>query len=250
MLGNALLLEQLCPHILREAEVRGVIAVQVADLASLNFEGELASSTQARLHAGPGGDFRGDLLARCLRLAHSRLLEIALGPEVPFTVLSLAAYCGWLGVRRSVSGDFQFASDVESGAFLDHERCHRLAPFRFDLGKPIAFARLGRVPDRDPDDLISVGGVTLVGAEHPFRELRRPPRATEFVARARAQSASGDPDVGLVELHDRASLCEPARRSARYRSRGESSCRGVGKTTAAAAVSGLLAEHTIRHARQ
>ena len=84
MLGNPLLLEQLGPYSLREAEVRSVIAVQVADLAPLNFEGELASSTWTRLHTGPGGDFRGDLLARCLCLAHSRLLEFAFETEARY----------------------------------------------------------------------------------------------------------------------------------------------------------------------
>jgi len=75
MLGDPLLFEQLGPHILREAEVRGVIAVQVADLAPVDRKGELASSTRTRLHTGPGGDFRCDLLARCLPLVHAFLLD-------------------------------------------------------------------------------------------------------------------------------------------------------------------------------
>jgi hypothetical protein len=43
-------------------------------------------------------------------------------------------------------------------------------------------------------------------------EIARPPGATKLAARTRLQPASRDPDVGLVELHDRVSLCEAAGR--------------------------------------
>jgi hypothetical protein len=40
-----------------------VIAVQVADLAALDLERELAAAAGAGLDARPGGDLLGDLLA-------------------------------------------------------------------------------------------------------------------------------------------------------------------------------------------
>ena len=42
----------------------GVVAVQVADLAAADAEGELAARAEAGLDAGPGRDRVGDLLAR------------------------------------------------------------------------------------------------------------------------------------------------------------------------------------------
>src|SRR5207302_2967413 len=70
MLDDPALFEQLSPYVLREVEVRCVIAVQVADLAPANLEGELAAPTRSRFHLGPGCDLLGDLLAWCLFFAH------------------------------------------------------------------------------------------------------------------------------------------------------------------------------------
>src|SRR4051794_16546758 len=49
-----------------EAEVRGAIAVQVADLAAGDGEGELAAAAGAGLDAGPRRDLAGDALVRGL----------------------------------------------------------------------------------------------------------------------------------------------------------------------------------------
>jgi hypothetical protein len=50
--------------------MRGLVAVQVADLAPADLEGELTAQAWAYLYAGPGGHFLGDPFARCLPLAH------------------------------------------------------------------------------------------------------------------------------------------------------------------------------------
>src|SRR5205809_2638418 len=68
--------------------------------------------------------------------------------------------------RRSALGNPQLASGVEAGALLDHEGRHCPPALRFDIGEPEALARLGRIPDRDPHDLVAVAGVALVGAQH------------------------------------------------------------------------------------
>src|SRR5437867_10320944 len=94
---------------------------------------------------------------------------------------------------RSALGNFQLAPDVSAGAFRDHEGRHRLAPFRVDLREAKALARLGRVPDRDPDDLIPIRGVAFVGAKHPLWEISRSPGPTELLARARLQPPCRDP---------------------------------------------------------
>jgi hypothetical protein len=60
---DAPLLEQLGPDGLGEPEVEGVVTVQVAELALAEGEGELAAAAGPRLHARPGGDLLGDLLA-------------------------------------------------------------------------------------------------------------------------------------------------------------------------------------------
>ena len=48
--------EELRPDVLGEREVRGVVAVQVADLAAPDLERELAAATGARLDAVPRRD--------------------------------------------------------------------------------------------------------------------------------------------------------------------------------------------------
>src|SRR5205807_10466677 len=50
-------------------------ALPISDLAPADFEGELTAPTRPRLDLGPRGDLLGDLFARCLTLAHSRLLS-------------------------------------------------------------------------------------------------------------------------------------------------------------------------------
>jgi hypothetical protein len=60
---DASLGEQLLPHLSGEAEVRGVLTVQVTDLAPPEAERELAALPRAGLDAGPGGDLLGDLPA-------------------------------------------------------------------------------------------------------------------------------------------------------------------------------------------
>jgi hypothetical protein len=59
------LLSQLEPHLFREHEVRGMVAVQVADLPASELEGKLTTPAVAGRDAWPGGDLLGDLLARC-----------------------------------------------------------------------------------------------------------------------------------------------------------------------------------------
>ncbi len=51
---------QVAPDRLGEGEVGGVVAVQVADLAALDLECELAAAAGAGLDAWPGGDLLGD----------------------------------------------------------------------------------------------------------------------------------------------------------------------------------------------
>jgi hypothetical protein len=55
--------EELGPDLLGESEVRGVVAVQVPELAAPDPEGELTAATGTGLDARPGGDLVGDLLA-------------------------------------------------------------------------------------------------------------------------------------------------------------------------------------------
>src|SRR3954469_24683363 len=54
--ADAALLAQLRADVAREAEVGGVVAVQVADLAAADAEAELAARARPRLDAGPGAD--------------------------------------------------------------------------------------------------------------------------------------------------------------------------------------------------
>jgi hypothetical protein len=68
------LLPQLGPDLLREDEVGGVVAVQVADLAPADREGELAARAGAGLHPRPGGDLLGDPLTRASWPGHACLL--------------------------------------------------------------------------------------------------------------------------------------------------------------------------------
>src|SRR6266581_7150694 len=83
--------------------------------------------------------------------------------------------------RRSAFGNPQLATGVEAGPLLDHEGRHRPAAFGLDLGQAETLARLARVPDRDSDDLVAVGRVALVRAQHPLGELAWSPRTCELV---------------------------------------------------------------------
>jgi len=73
------LLAQLAPELLGEDKVGGMAAVQVADLATLDAEGKLATPSGSRLHARPGGDLVDDLFA-CRLLCH---VVSVLGQSVP-----------------------------------------------------------------------------------------------------------------------------------------------------------------------
>jgi hypothetical protein len=64
-MGHAALREQVGLDVLREEEVRGVVAVQVADLVAADPEGELAAAPRSRLDSRPRRYLRGDALARC-----------------------------------------------------------------------------------------------------------------------------------------------------------------------------------------
>jgi hypothetical protein len=66
---NAPLPEQLIPDRLREPEVRRVVAVQMADLASTDLERELAAPAWARRDSWPRSDFLRDSFA-CSLLVH------------------------------------------------------------------------------------------------------------------------------------------------------------------------------------
>src|SRR5438067_3725683 len=89
-----------------------------------------------------------------------------------------------VSAAKSALGDLELAADVEACTLLEHVRGHRAPALGLDLGQPEGLTRLGRVPDRDPDDLVAVARVALVRAQHPLGELRRPPRARELVPRA------------------------------------------------------------------
>ena len=65
------LLVQLGTHLLREAEVRGAVTVQVADLLAVHPERELAAAAGPCLDAGPRRDLVRYLLTRCLRCRHA-----------------------------------------------------------------------------------------------------------------------------------------------------------------------------------
>src|SRR5207244_8105797 len=107
--------------------------------------------------------------------------------------------------RWSAFGNPQLASGVEPGAFFDHERRHQPPAFGLDLGQAETLARFGRVPDRDSDDLVPVGRVALVRAQHPRGELGRSPCPSELIPSAGLQSACRDPDECLIEFHRPAS---------------------------------------------
>src|SRR5436305_4449723 len=70
VLGDPPLIPQLGPDVLREREVGGPIAVQMADLLATDLEGELTAPARAGLHPRPRGDLHGDLLACCPRVGH------------------------------------------------------------------------------------------------------------------------------------------------------------------------------------
>src|SRR4051812_13124463 len=63
VVGDAAGVVELLPDGLGEAEVRGVVAVQVADLLAADGEAVLAAAAEAGLDAGPGRDRVGDGLA-------------------------------------------------------------------------------------------------------------------------------------------------------------------------------------------
>jgi hypothetical protein len=52
------LLSQFEPHLFREHEVGGMVAVQVADLSASELEGKLTTPAVAGRDAWPGGDLR------------------------------------------------------------------------------------------------------------------------------------------------------------------------------------------------
>src|SRR5689334_174615 len=108
---------------------------------------------------------------------------------------------GRFGPGRLLVGDAQLAAGVEAGALLGDVRRHRPPPRRLDVGAAERVARLRRVPDRDPDDLVAVCRVALVGAEHAGRERARAPGPTELLVRARLEAPGGDPHVLGLELH-------------------------------------------------
>src|SRR2546428_675555 len=76
MISDSPLLLQLRPHILWKREMRGAVAVQVADLAAAKLEGVLATLSRTRLNAGPRCDFADDLFAGWLFVGHDRLRNI------------------------------------------------------------------------------------------------------------------------------------------------------------------------------
>jgi hypothetical protein len=65
---DAALLMELAPELLREAKVRSMVAVQVADLAAANLERKLTPSAWTGLDAWPRRDFLRDPFTR--RLTH------------------------------------------------------------------------------------------------------------------------------------------------------------------------------------
>src|SRR3982074_1913158 len=57
MVGYPPVLEQLRPYGLGKPEMRRVVAVEMADLAAADREGELAAAPRSGVHARPRGDF-------------------------------------------------------------------------------------------------------------------------------------------------------------------------------------------------
>jgi hypothetical protein len=68
-------LEQGVPDLLGKAEMGGVLPVQVTDLSSAHLERELAAPSGTGCDTRPGGDLRGDPLARPLFVRHGCLPE-------------------------------------------------------------------------------------------------------------------------------------------------------------------------------
>ena len=80
MRHDAALLPKLGPQLLREKEMGRVIAVQVADLAATELEGELAALARACFDVRPGGDLFGDPPAcRDLRMLRLHLSSVRAG---------------------------------------------------------------------------------------------------------------------------------------------------------------------------
>jgi arginase len=74
--ADATLLPQLCPELPRKSEVRGMVAVQVADLMAVDPKAELAAAARTGLHAGPGGDLFRNLLASSLCCSHAVTVQV------------------------------------------------------------------------------------------------------------------------------------------------------------------------------
>jgi hypothetical protein len=76
VVDDSTLLDELGPHVPWKAEMRSVVAVEMADLAGADLEGELAAPARPRFDAGPRGDLLDDLLARGLCRAHVFLRSV------------------------------------------------------------------------------------------------------------------------------------------------------------------------------
>jgi arginase len=74
--AHAALLSQLGPDLPRKSEVRGMVAVQVADLVALDPKPELAAAARTGLHARPGGDLFRNLLACSLCCRHAVTVQV------------------------------------------------------------------------------------------------------------------------------------------------------------------------------
>src|SRR3954466_614838 len=74
---------QLGADVAGEAEVGGAVAVEVADLAAADGEGELAATAGAGFDAGPGRDLAGDALARSLVLGHGASSSLGGSVDAP-----------------------------------------------------------------------------------------------------------------------------------------------------------------------
>src|SRR5207344_3274345 len=84
--------------------------------------------------------------------------------------------------RASIARDLELAPKVEAGDLLEDVRRHRPAPLRLHVRPPVRVPRLRRLPDRDTDDFVPVGGYELERPQHPFGELARLPGAAELLA--------------------------------------------------------------------
>src|SRR3954469_10847798 len=108
-------LPQLRADVAGEPEVRGAVAVEVADLAPFDGERELAAAARAGLDAGPRRDFARDVLARSF---HATNLQVQ---------VSFKSSGGAHDDRRG--GEAQRRGGV-GAALLRGARAHRLATRR------------------------------------------------------------------------------------------------------------------------